>query len=82
MTRISKLFVSFVVALSVGCCTYPGESYIAQDEATYKWAAPKLMDWAEQTDDPEWAEAVYIKLQSWEARWKKGKEVGEAKSGE
>jgi len=63
-----------------GCSSYPGQSYIEQDAATYEWAAPKLREWAEIKDDAEWILAVDAKLQSWEARYTKASEVGEATS--
>lgn len=72
-----NLLMGLVLVMS-GCCAYPGEVYITADESTYKWAAPKLREWAEAKNDPEWTEAVDAKLISWEARYKKGKTEGKS----
>lgn len=72
---MKKLFLGLTLVMA-GCCAYPGEAYIKADESTYKWAAPKLKEWAEAKNDAEWTEAVDAKLVSWEARIQKGKKGG------
>ena len=61
-----------MVCLMVGCSlTYPGEAYVEADEATYKYAQPKLEEWAARKKaegDPDWEPIVKNKGISWKAR--------------
>jgi len=76
-----KLALSLCLVLLAGCCAYPGAAYVESDEATYKYAQPKLEEWAEAKGG-DWPTIVENKGISWKAKITRAKKKGEEDSGE
>ena len=64
-------FFSWLITCA-GCCAYPGQAYVEADDSTYKYAQPKLEEWAEAKGG-DWPTIVKNKGISWKARLTRAK---------